>query len=221
MTAHGTRPNRRRKFLVDPSFQMGLMARLLLFLAVDLVLFFMLAVCAPAAFGVMTGQAEWGLMEALSRLDSLAVAIVLPLSCTFVVLFGQGIHETFRIAGPVFRLRSVLAGLRTRVLPRGVRIRKRDYLQDVADEMNAALVQLHDDVASLQQSIRDLHEHVTASAPIDADAVRRRVAELRDQVNRYQLCGQAPGGAPVDPVAPSQPTPIAAPVEPERALASR
>jgi hypothetical protein len=120
-------------------------------LAANLALFVALSIVMPAAVGYFGGAPRWGVFETLRRFDVLATAVLLPLACSFLCFFGQGVRETQKIAGPSYRFRAVFRELAALRIPRGVKIRKGDYLQSTASELNGSLERLHDEVAALRR----------------------------------------------------------------------
>ena len=144
------RTRRRKQILVDQDLQIRFVIRLGLILCANLGLFLSLAVTAPAALAFLAGEPVIGALDAMMRWDVLVYGVVLPLAATFLCMFGQGLRETFRIAGPNNRFRQVMEGLHTLHIPRGVRIRRSDLLQDTAGAMDVALITLHDRIAELR-----------------------------------------------------------------------
>jgi len=199
---------RRSRFLVDGEMQLRLVSRLIVVLAANLALFVALAIVMPAAVGYFGGAPRWGVFETLRRFDVLATAVLLPLACSFLCFFGQGVRETQKIAGPSYRFRAVFRDLAALRIPRGVKIRKGDYLQSTASELNGSLERLHDEVAALRRIARD----GAAAGPEDA---RRTLGDLVQRLDAFTLLSCAPecrvlADAPVAPVAP-----VAEPVESE------
>lgn len=189
---------RRSRFLVDGEMQLRLVSRLVVVLAANLALFVALAIVMPAAVGWFGGAPRWGVFETLRRFDVLATAVLLPLACSFLCFFGQGVRETQKIAGPSYRFRAVFRELAALRIPRGVRIRKGDYLQSTASELNGSLERLHDEVAALRRIARD----GAAGEPEDA---RRALGEVARRLDQFALLSCAPecrvlADAPVAPV---------------------
>ncbi len=186
---------KRTQVLVDRKFQIQFVTRLAVVLASSLALFFVLSVMAPAAFGLFGGNPNWGVMKAVFRAEVLLYAVALPLICTFLCLFGQGIRETFRIAGPNQRFRIVFQDMANLQIPRGVRIRKDDYLQETAQDMSTALATIHREVASLQF----LSEQAVELLDAEQESGQETSAQLRDLIqqihrsaDRFELVTEAP-----------------------------
>ncbi|MBL8842824.1 MAG: hypothetical protein JNL90_15000 [Planctomycetes bacterium] len=178
-------PDRRTTLLVDRKFQLRLIGRLALILAANLVLFFALSIGMPAAVGFVGGAPTWGILELFTRLDLLALAVLLPLAGTFLVLLGQGLRETLRIAGPEVRLRQVFGELRSLRLPRAVAIRRDDHLQETVRDLSAALGALHGHVETMQAVAR-----AAADAPAERSLAKWR--ELGALVQQFTLLGALP-----------------------------
>jgi hypothetical protein len=177
--------NRRHRFLVDGEMQLRLIARLVILLIVNLALFVSLVILMPAAVGYFGGSPQWGFIEALRRGSTLATTLLLPLGCSFLCFFGQGFRETLKIAGPNYRFRSVFRDLAALRIPRGVRIRKNDYLQSTANELHAGLERLHDEVATLRRLAR-------YGAAAEPDEAKRSLDELVKRLDAFTLLSCAP-----------------------------
>lgn len=204
----------RRTVLIDRDFQLRFIGRLGGVLFFYLLLFLAIAIVAPVAFTFLGDPPEWALMETAFRVEVLLRLILAPLVCTFLCLFAHGVLETFRIAGPNFRFKSVMRDLARLRIPRGVTVRRSDLLQDTAAEFHQALVVLHDHVASLRLAAAEATSRAgeaLESAP-EAERVRAVAAlrELEKQLGAFELVGCAPncatigGGsadaAPVEPI---------------------
>lgn len=184
----------------DP--ELRLVSHLLIILASNFVLFLALAFAMPATAGYLLGVPEWGIEELLHRVDLLSLAVVLPLGCTFLCLLAQGLVAGMRIAGPARRFVDIATRLQQLCIPRGVHVRRDDYLRRTAHELSLGLERVHDEV----RAMRDLAEGADRDDPI---AVQDALEQLRLRLSRFVLVGAAPGCEPVDaaPVAPSEALP--------------
>lgn len=124
--------NRRKTRLVDRQFQLGLAWRMLI---VFLLFFFagIVLVFAPSVFGLLTGESLEALEPAAAEFLVLhrrvwpAVLFVLAGMFLYTILVSQ------RIAGPVYRINSVLRKMLDGETPETVTFRKKDYFQDTAE----------------------------------------------------------------------------------------
>ena len=147
--------NQRRQLLVDRPFQLRVISWLALILLVDLALFVGLAIAGPIAFGFLIGEPSPESLPTRLQVDTVLLALVLPLLCTFLCLFAQGLRVTFRIAGPCYRFRQVFRDLAELQIPRGVRIRETDFLQETAKELDQCLRALHEEVLELRTQAQE------------------------------------------------------------------
>jgi len=218
-----SRPKRSR-VLIDREFQVRFIVRLGVVLFFYLLVFLLISIVAPVAFTFLGDAPDWALTETSFRVEVLLRLILAPLVCTFLCLFAHGILETFRIAGPNFRFKTVLRDVANLRLPRGVATRKGDYLRDTTAEFDRALTVLHDTVRDLKKlgaaataSVKDALTEAPAGA-----ASRRAldaVGEIVQRLDRFELVSAAPqcrpiasDDAPVEPSAVRVPTlPAAAP----------
>ncbi len=205
--------HRRRQILIDREFQLGFITRIAGFLVFYLMVFLVVSVVGPVAFALFTENAEWALMEISFRVEVLLRLVLAPIACTFVCLFAHGVIETFRIAGPNYRFKAVMHDLARFRIPRGVKIRKNDYLQDTAKDFHQALVRIHERVAELKvqsdAAVRAVQDGNGTDTP-----VAEHVQEMHRLLEEFELVGQAPGCAPlnagetpVEPVSDEEPEP--------------
>ena len=205
---------RRRRILVDRDFQLRFIGRLGGTLFFYLLLFIVISIVAPVAFTFLGDPPEWAVMETAFRVEVLLRLILAPLVCTFLCLFFHGVLETFRIAGPNYRFKVVFRSMQQLKLPRGVQIRKGDFLQDTACEFDEALIAIHDQVRTLQLEARASSEKVRqALSGQDDEAARAALAataSVEQALARFTLFSRAPACRPVsadDPVPTSQDSP--------------
>lgn len=203
---------KRTKILIDREFQIQFSLRLATILLASMVFFFVLSVMAPAAFGFFGGSVDWGVLRAVMQWDVLMYAVLLPLAGTFLALLGQGIRETFRIAGPNGRFQQVLRDVKELTIPAGVRIRKDDYLQETARLMNESFQALQGQISRLQQLGRHAQEVFDADATLQSPEQQQVLgAALRDlnaTLAGFHLVSESPGNEPLDTTG-SAPTPDA------------
>jgi hypothetical protein len=211
------RHERRRTILIDREFQLRFIGRLGGVLFFYLLLFIVISIVAPVAFTFLGDPPEWAVMETAFRVEVLLRLILAPLICTFLCLFFHGVLETFRVAGPNYRFKAVFRGLQQLQLPRGVQIRKGDFLQDTAREFDEALVALHDHVVGLQKEAHSAAEKTRAALRDPADADARAALAAIESVERelaaFSMCTRAPAcrpivdsNEPVEPLAEAQAT---------------
>jgi hypothetical protein len=208
------RPERRGKILIDRDFQLKFIGRLGGLLFFYLLLFLVIAIVAPVVFTFLGDPPEWALMETAFRVEVLLRLILAPLVCTFLCVFAHGVLETFRIAGPNYRFKQVFGAVQKLRVPRGVQVRKGDYLQDTAKEFDAALVAVHDQFRAMRDETRAAAAKVRAAfGRVEGEAATEAfeaMARVEHLAERCELVGPAPRCAPMD--APVEPTPVA-PVE--------
>jgi hypothetical protein len=219
-----TRHERRRRILIDREFQLRFIGRLGGVLFFYLLLFLVISIVAPVAFTFLGDPPEWAVMETAFRVEVLLRLILAPLVCTFLCLFFHGVLETFRVAGPNYRFKSVFRSLLKLEIPRGVQIRKADFLQDMARDFDEALVALHDHVFNLNAEARAAAEKVRGAIGASEDgAARDAVAAVENLVRelaKFSFCTRAPECKPIAnadaPAEPVEPLPVEADVNAAR-----
>ena len=194
-----SKPNRgyqRRQVIVDREFQLGFVIRFGGFLLFYLLFFIMVVVVGPVALALLGGESEWAIMEMSFRVEILLRLILAPIVCTFLCLFIHGILETFRIAGPNYRLKSVFQQMTSLRIPRGVRVRKNDYLQDTAHGLSEALVTIHEQVQQVQEQSQLA---LTTLRNDDREDALKQLEKLNESVAQFTLLTAAPECAPFQP----------------------
>ena len=127
--------NRRRQYLVDRKFQLGVMARLIAALTFAFAFYVGLVYIVPDSNQLdgMSGTAARSLI--LRLCFAFFVVSLLSLALVAVVL-------THRITGPAMVLRRAVAGMREGDFTRRLKLREKDYLKELADELLALQTQL-------------------------------------------------------------------------------
>jgi nitrogen fixation/metabolism regulation signal transduction histidine kinase len=81
----------------------------------------------------------------------------LPVSLTLVLVALHSLSTTHKIAGPLYRFRTVFEAIRSGVLPRPVRLRKRDFLTTEMNAINNMLISLRAQAEEVQTAAAKLH----------------------------------------------------------------
>lgn len=182
-----------QKLLAKSDPELRLISHLVVILASNFVLFLALAFAMPASAGYLLGVPQWGVDELLRRVDLLTLAVVLPLGCTFLCLLAQGLVAGMKIAGPARRFLDVATRLQNLCLPRGVNIRRDDYLRSTAHELSLGLERVHDEV----RAMRDLANGADLDDPRSAQVA---LEQLKLRLAQFELVGPTPGCAPIGAV---------------------
>jgi hypothetical protein len=143
---------KRKKILIDPGFQVGLSVNMLAWLYFY-ILMFALVVNAPWIWSIFTGSAQDPkFQEAVQRLQWFTRFAVVPLALMFVCVAAHGVVFAHRVAGPVFRIKTVLREVAQRRFPSTpVRLRPKDYFKDVATDLSTMIDALRDDAARVRR----------------------------------------------------------------------
>jgi hypothetical protein len=169
---------RRRKVIVDRRFQLGVSARVVLFLAGYFLLFYLMAVFAPFLLMVFSGGTEEAMVTATRRVTVFVEELLLPLGLTFACLALHCILLTHRIAGPVFRLRRTMDDAAGRDWSKDVHLRDGDYLGSLADGWNLMVDALRRDVDMVRAELRE--------ALAEARAAERGGAVTQSMIERME-----------------------------------
>lgn len=136
-------PNFRKKYLIEPQFQirflnfitLGIVLNLFLYVISNLVVFYRLTTFAEGARGMITDD-TMTLIENLSR-DQLIILLLSSLLITFFS-YGVGLVMTHRAAGPLFRINKHLDEFNTTKKFTKISLREKDFFKETADKINLA-----------------------------------------------------------------------------------
>lgn len=117
------------------------------------------------------------LLPIVMVLAAFSITLSIVLSTIFVVLMSH------KIAGPMYRFRSVLELLAHRRFAAFTRIRPDDQLGEFAISMNQALGTVKTDIHALQQSLARLRENYARG---DKDAIATEIALLESVLNFWE-----------------------------------
>jgi len=108
------------------------------------------------------------------------VTLVLFVTIFIIVLFG--VFFLHRIAGPVYRFRSVVRQITKGEVPGEFRLREGDYFTETADDLNVlirAVKQRSQSIESLRKKLDDvIQRHATASVRSDLEELKRVVDKM-------------------------------------------
>jgi hypothetical protein len=185
--ANSKRPWKRRQILIDPRFQFHFTVRFGVALLFYALLFFNIAVLAPAVPHMFNGNIPEGAMFAVhERAGEFTSRVLLPLALTFCCIFAHGIHLSFRIAGPNYRFKTVLRDLRQLRFPAFVKVRKGDYLQDTAKLFDGALGALREQLHEVKQRAAAVGEAIRDDDPV-GEELRGALAALERSLQAIEL----------------------------------
>jgi methyl-accepting chemotaxis protein len=149
---------RRKKFLVDKSLQlsfvlMNLSYAMLLLIAMAVSLF------VPLIFQINNLDAQsTEASDAAVNILYLHDRFWLPVLLTLILVTAHSLKTTHRIAGPLFRFRSVFASIEAGILPKPVKLRKNDFLDAELNAINRMLESLRSQVSEITRLAERLHE---------------------------------------------------------------
>jgi len=158
--------DKRRQIVVNRKLQFGVAATIMMWLFTYLLMFSLVTVLAPVLFKMATGGELPTVPDVYDEFYGIFARLAIPLVLTFTVV---GMHATVflhRIAGPAYRFKMWLRGVREGDLATTVNLRKTDMLKDVAHEMNETLAVLREDIAKAQQGDLTALEKYRTDKPV-------------------------------------------------------
>lgn len=184
-----TRLYKRRRILID-RFQYRLLFINLLYSLTILLIF------AATLFLPLILQLESGTLSMIEQGDvasqflSLHARVWPPLFVAFVLLAIHSILISHRIAGPLYRFRSIFQAVAGGDLSVRADLRKRDYLGKESDVLNAMIASLRTKIQRIEEPYEELCAVVrTLESAIERGSVQdmnQQIESLRVQMERLQ-----------------------------------
>lgn len=114
----------------------------------------------------------------------LLMAGLFLLFCVGAVSWMLALYASFRMAGPLFRMaRNLEVAPYSRDLPN---IRKRDCLQDVSQQLHAAVAMLHDHYSCIGSQLDQLEQELLKESR-DLKSVKSYINSLKGDAHRVRL----------------------------------
>lgn len=178
-------PNKRRIVLIDPRFQLRMAAAFILLQVLLTALF------AAGLYIFMDSELHADLASAHASYKSLSemllpvvltlamfsVTLSVVLTSVFVVLISH------KIAGPMYRFRTVLESLSHRRFEAHTRIRPDDQLGELAISLDKAIKTVRTDIHGLHQSVWKLRE---SHAKADSGSFDIQIAEIERTLDAWE-----------------------------------
>jgi hypothetical protein len=152
---------RRKNFLIDKKLQISI---LVLNLGYAAILFAVIAAAlfAPLVFELRNNDpASVEAYEAASTILYLHRKFWLPVCLTLLLLALHSLKTTHRIAGPLFRFRSIFKSIETGTIPDPLKLRRNDFLAAERDSINRMLASLRMQAGETNQLGARLHELIS------------------------------------------------------------
>jgi methyl-accepting chemotaxis protein len=178
-------PNKRRIVLIDPRFQLRMAASFILLQVLLTALF------AAGLYIFMDSELHADLASAHASYKSLSemllpvvltlavfsITLSIVLTSVFVVLISH------KIAGPMYRFRSVLESLAHRRFEAHTRIRPDDQLGELALSLDKAIKTVKADIHGLHQSVWKLRE---SHARADKESFDIQIAAIERTLDSWE-----------------------------------
>lgn len=165
---------KRRKYLIDRRLQAKYALLTILLLLVYTFLFAAI-LFIPQILGLVASNTIDEQAKAARMLLNLHQSVWPSLGLVAVILSTTSIFVTHKIAGPVYRFRKVLSEVSAGNLEISIKLRKRDDLKDLAEDLNNVINELRTFVLTLQE------DHATMAACID---------EIEDKIRNNQITSE-------------------------------
>jgi hypothetical protein len=147
---------RRKHFVVDKKLQLYFMWSALLYVATPL---FVITISLFLPLVVQLNTTEMTSREAQHSARLLLYLhdrFWMPLALSLVAAGLHSVYATHRVAGPLYRFRMTFASIEKGLLPKKVRLRRRDLLRPEMEALNAMLRSLRNTAEQTQKDAADL-----------------------------------------------------------------
>jgi hypothetical protein len=168
---------RRKKFLVDKSLQLRFLLINLSYAAL------LLFVTAASLFAPLIFKME-NLDPYSSEASDVAASILylhrrfwLPVFLTLILGALHSLKITHRLAGPLFRFRSVFNSIEAGILPKPVKLRKNDFLDAELNAINRMTESLRLHASEINILAEKLHESASKYGELLGHSQRDKAAE--------------------------------------------
>ena len=184
---------RRRQLLIIKRFQIRYISLILLFMfATALLTGYTVYVTTWIMFGEkLAAVYPQGLLFDIAKKVNMVLFLRLIFLSPMVILIGLVLSN--RIAGPIYRIRLFLKDLTEGNYEGRIRLRKKDELKDVAEDLNILVSSLDSDqkdrkalIDKIKKDTDDLEAAVIAGAP-DKEKLLRKVLEIKGQIDSFKV----------------------------------
>lgn len=183
---------KRRKYFIDKQLQTKYIILSILMLLVYTLLFVIILI-APYTFLLSPEAPPAEQTEAARTLLTLHKTIWPALGAVILIVSSLSIFITHKIAGPVYRIRKVLAEVYGGNLDIMIKLREKDDLKDLAEDLNMVISEqrmfvktLRGDHATISACISELEEKIKSNQ-ISSETGRQLIEKMqasRENINQ-------------------------------------
>ena len=156
----------RRQLVIDPKFQYGLIIKLIILVTIALIaslvlLAFVYSKFANIALPVSVetgGVVSFDATQFINLSELVWPVVLLSVIVSGVVTYIFGLFFSHKMAGPVYRLRNDIAEMTEGDLERKVSLRKKDYFQLLATDINSLRQHWHDSILDMKTINKKLND---------------------------------------------------------------
>ncbi len=179
-------PPKRRVLLINRSFQYRQMATLAGVQVLVTVLFGVLMYLfldSEIKAGLASAHAAYRTLDAMLFPIVLALCLVNVFVSVLLVAWSV-LHQTHKIAGPLYRFETALRELSRGNLEPLTKIRDDDQLAGISEGLSAAVHAVAAELTAVRRRVHDLDEAMETGE--DRESLARRVDELAEVLERFE-----------------------------------
>ena len=156
----------RRQLVIDPKFQYGLIIKFIILVTIVLIaslglLAFVYSKFANIALPVSVetgGVVSFDATQFINLSELVWPVVMLSVIVAGVVIYIFGLLFSHKMAGPIYRLRNDIAEMTEGDLERKVSLRKKDYFQLLATDVNSLRQHWHDSILDMKTINKKLND---------------------------------------------------------------
>lgn len=179
---------KRSTFLINPGFQLKFS---LIVCSIILISTLIYPIIIYDFFNVMITQTPDIPPQIVSAQKNLVLYLILIQTVIILLVFIVFIFFTHKIAGPLYKLKSHLAGIREGNPITPLAFRKGDYFEDVAEEVTLFLETILNNQESDFEYVEELAQYIDNLSPVVPDdkkpvlsEISRRLMELKSRYKK-------------------------------------
>lgn len=185
--------HRRRRYFIDPVFQMDFILRFCLVVIVSSLLIGIFVFLLSQNSTTVAIENTHVFVKRTSDfiLPVLAVTVLVVTAFSAVVVLILTLFVSHKIAGPIYRLKEEIKAVTQGDLTRKFQIRQKDQMQDLAGNLKGMGETLCGKHRLLKSQTQRLHEFLEEKkyqpGPTDQDALRQMIQDLENTLDYFKI----------------------------------
>ena len=120
-------------------------------------------------------------------LPSLVVSVILAAVIGIILISIKFLFISHQIAGPLYRLEKVIKEITSGNLRIHTKLRKKDEMKELADDVNSMVVVYRDRLGSIKKSLELLEKELEPEGIQDRQKLSSRVNDIKREMDYFKL----------------------------------